>query len=593
MKHLKSEKEVGSTVPNIAMMLERNFIRFPDKIVFAEKRNEKYEGIKWKQFFFTVQNILTNLKKFGFKMGDKIVIYSPNRVEMLELEMAVMAGGGISVPIFAYFQKETAEMLIKHSDAKFIAVAGETQLNRIDPNLPIENIFVFDKIDLSTFQKKLPYKISSFDELVKNTFADTLALEDEGGALCFDANPDDICLNMYTSGTMGIPKCVQLTHRNILSQQAGLEKIWKLDESDRFLSYLPWHHSFGGIFERFSALYNGATIYLESGYGKDPKVIMENWKLVQPTLFFSVPKVYQSLVDLTKSDKTAEELFYHSGLKFVFTAAASLPKKISTEFEKRGIPVIEGWGLTETSPCCTLTDQNLKRESGIVGKPIPGVAIRIADDGEIQVSGPNVMKGYYKNQEANSTAFTTDGWYRTGDIGEITSSGLKLISRKDRIFKLTNGEKVIPSEMEALIQTKCHYITFAMIVGGGEEYPVALLFPNKKALEHPNYEISPDEGCFCPRSINELGKCLQGCLQDANCELTQKFSKIKYAMVIDDELSIEKNTLTPSLKVAPNKVIEAYKAHIENIYGAKNKVSEDVYIIKLDAEEALTKKIII
>ncbi|HEX7414360.1 MAG TPA: AMP-binding protein, partial [Bacteroidia bacterium] len=379
------------------------------------------------------------------------------------------------------------------------------------------------------------------------------------------------------------PKCVQLTHKNILTQQAALQSVWTLDENDRFLSYLPWHHSFGGIFERFSALYNGCTIALESGYGKDPEVILENWKIIQPTLFFSVPKVYQTLIELTKADSKAEELFFHSQLKFIFTAAASLPKNISDEFEKRGVQVVEGWGLTETSPCCTLTDPSIKREQGVVGKPIPGVTIRIATDGEIQVKGPNVMAGYYKNDDANKTAFTEDGWYCTGDVGEITPSGLKLISRKDRIFKLLNGEKVIPTDMEFLIQNKCHYIMFAMVVGSGKEYPVALLFPNKKMLDNPHYELSPEEGCFCPRNLNELGRCLQGCLHDANCGIGEKFSKIKSAILIDDELSIEKNTLTPSLKAAPNNIMKAYKAHIENLYHAGElPLEEEVYIIKLD-----------
>lgn len=217
--------------------------------------------------------------------------------------------------------------------------------------------------------------------------------------------PTTFCLNMYTSGTMGVPKCVQLTHRNILSQQAALQHVWHLNEDDRLLAYLPWHHSFGGIFERFSALYNGAALMLESSYGKDPGQIMENWKQVKPSCFFSVPKVYQSLIELTRGDKEAEQLFFHSGLKFVFTAAASLPETLSVEFEKRNIPVLEGWGLTETSPCCTITDPTLKREKGIVGKPIPGVSIGIADDGEICVKGPNVMVGYYKNDDANEKAF--------------------------------------------------------------------------------------------------------------------------------------------------------------------------------------------
>ena len=128
------------------------------------------------------------------------------------------------------------------------------------------------------------------------------------------------------------------------------------------------------------------------------------------------------------------------------------------------------------------------------------------------------------------------------------------------------------------------------MIGGGKEYPVALLFPNKKELEHPNYELSPEDGCFCPRNLNELKKCLHGCIHDANCGLNQKFSKVKYAMIIDDDLSIEKSTLTPSMKLAPGKVLEAYKAHIENLYGAKNKLSEEVYIIKLDTENSVARK---
>jgi long-subunit acyl-CoA synthetase (AMP-forming) len=323
---------------------------------------------------------------------------------------------------------------------------------------------------------------------------------------------------------------------------------------------------------------------LESSYGKDPEVIMENWKKVRPTIFLSVPKVYQALVELTKQSQEAEEMFFNSGLKFVFTAAAPLPKKLSDEFERRGIPVIEGWGLTETSPCCTLTDPDLKRKSGLVGKPIPGVSIRIADDSEILVKGPNVMVGYYNNEEANKNIFTDDGWYCTGDIGELTENGLKLITRKDRIFKLSNGEKVVPTDLEKEIELKCHYVAYSIVSGIGKDYPVALIFPNKKLLKNPDYEISPSEGCFCPRDLNELSRCLTGCLHDANCGIKQKFAKIKGAAIIDDELSIDDSTLTPSMKLAPKNVLEKYKAHLNNLYGARVPVDEEVFVIELENE---------
>ncbi|MBL0127984.1 MAG: acyl--CoA ligase [Flavobacteriales bacterium] len=180
---------------------------------------------------------------------------------MLRLELAVMASGGIAVPIFAFFHQETAELLIKHSDARFLAVAGELQLDRLDPDLPLDHVFCFDRVTRP--ERK---NLVAFEELLAPPAngADVLDL---------DADPDALCLNMYTSGTMGTPKCVQLSHRNILSQQAALAMLWDLGPDDRFLSYLPWHHSFGGIFELFTALRTGATMYLESGYGKDPMEI--------------------------------------------------------------------------------------------------------------------------------------------------------------------------------------------------------------------------------------------------------------------------------------------------------------------------------
>ena len=578
MKQLDSAHKLGDIIPNIATLLNQNVKRFENKIVYQEKNKAGiYEGIAWKDFYNNIQNIAYNLHLAGFQKGEKIVVFSRNCLEMLQLELAVMAYGGIVVPIFANFKKDTAELLINHSQATWLAVQGETQLVNLGTDLKLKNIYSFTEVKDERFPN-----LKSFNEL--------LVQRPENSSIFDDAIiPETICLNMYTSGTMGVPKCVQLMHKNILSQQAALSIVWDVTPDDRFLSYLPWHHSFGGIFELFTALYNGATFYLESSYGRDANQIFENWKLVKPTIFFSVPKVYQSLYDLTRESKEAEDIFFNSGLKFIFTAAAALPEKLSNEFEKRGITVIEGWGLTETSPCCTLTDPKLKRETGVVGKPIPGVSVRIADDEEIQVKGPNIMVNYFDNDEANKNVFTEDGWYRTGDVGEITENGLKLISRKDRIFKLSNGEKVIPTDLEKAIELKCHYVQYAVVSGSGEEHPVALIFPNKKLLERPDYELSPEEGCFCPRSLNELGRCLTGCLHLANESIGQKFAKVKSAAIILDELSLDNNTLTPSMKVAPKNVVERYKKHLLNLFGENVPVDEEVYIIELEPNKLNTK----
>ncbi len=574
---LKCNQPLKNIIPNIALMLKRSALSFSNKAAFQHRVGDQYVGISWEDFYNNIINISFNLKQFGFLAGDKFVIFSENRLEMLEFELAVMASGGIAVPIFFNYNKETAEQLIKHADANFLAVGGNSQLGKISSNLNLKHIFTFDSFEKMDNENLIIHKnISPFKSLLND-------IEDDKFTLKFDAFPDDICLNMYTSGTMGNQKCVQLTHKNILSQQAALSILWNLDENDRLLSFLRWHHSFGGIFEIFTALYNGATLSLESSLGLNPKIILENWKLIKPTIFFSVPIIYQALGDLVLDDEEAEKIFFHPELKFVFTAAAPLPQRISTEFKKRNIPIIEGWGLTETSPCCTLTDPAISREPGIVGHPIPGVEIKLEGDGEILVKGPNVMVSYYKNDKANEGIFTEDGWFCTGDIGEITDSGLRIITRKDRIFKLLNAEKIVPTKIEESIIGKCHYLSYAYVAGSGKKYPVALLFPNRGLLnkEFDSLDLD-DEKCSCPNNLEDLSKCLQNCLNDVNCGLKQKFSRIDAAMLIDGDLSVEDKTLTPSMKLAPNNVKDVYKAYIEKLYVPEKEIKEHVYIIPLN-----------
>lgn len=576
-RKLISLETLGEYPRNIASLLKENSHKFSERTFFLEKKNYEYIGITWGDFYSQICNIASNLVKYGYAEGDKVVLFSQNRLEMLMLELAVMSSGGVAVPIFFNYNAETAEQLIHHCDAKFLAIGGERHLERINPDLSLNHIFIFDEFE-KIQNKSLIKNFSNLSE-----FNDLLPSSSTTSNLKFTAEPDEICLNMYTSGTMGNQKCVQLTHKNILSQQAALRKLWNLNENDRFLSYLRWHHSFGGIFEIFNALSTGASFALESSLGANPTEIFENWKIIKPTIFFSVPIVYQAIMDLISGNKELENLFFHPDLKFVFTAAAPLPIHISDEFERRKIPVIEGWGLTETSPCCTLTDPNIKREAGVIGLPIPGVSIRLADDGEIEVEGPNVMVGYYNNEKANENIFTDDGWFRTGDIGEITEAGLKLITRKDRIFKLLNAEKVIPTKIESSITEKCHYISAALVEGNGKSFPVALLFPNRALFNRNNdrVDLSSVE-CSCPHSIEELSNCLKNCLTDVNCGLKQKFARVRMAMLVDDDLSVEKKTLTPSLKIAPNNVKEVYKACINKLYGEDAEINHDVYIIPLE-----------
>ncbi|GAB4203133.1 MAG: AMP-dependent synthetase/ligase [Bacteroidia bacterium] len=573
MKYLSSNKNIVRKYQNISSLLKDVCSKYSDNIVFCFKKDSDFIKIKYSDLYLDVCRISSALINQGFKKGDKMVLFSPNCYEMLVMELSVMSIGGIAVPIFAYFKKDTSKLLIDFCDAEYLAIHGEFQYSQLSDYSHIKKYFVLDK-NFSLSHKNKDTFIS-FNALLNKGTADDTYLD-------FDIGENTICLNMYTSGTMGTPKCVQLTHKNILSQQDALSQLWNVDSNDRFLSYLPWHHSFGGIFELFTVLFNGASYWLEPSYGKDISSIIENWKAVKPTVFFSVPKIHKSLVEQISTDPSFEHQLFHPEFKFIFTAAAPLPENVAKEYLSKNIKILEGWGLTETSPCCTISEFTPDKEPGIVGFPIPGVNIRIDDEGEIQIQGPNVMSGYYKNDAANKEAFTDDNWFKTGDVGEIIPQGLKLIARKDRIFKLSNGEKVIPTDIEKIMEKKCCYIAYSIIYGSGKEYPIALLFPNKKFFEHPPYEITPEEGCFCPRNINELGKCLSGCLHDINDNIKQKFSKIKIAAIINKELSIDDNTLTPSLKPSPKNIINKYFDTIKNIYNNNIPKDEDIYVIILD-----------
>jgi len=569
MNVYSSEYSLSDYPQNLARMISHNAERFQSHPIYQEVHDSQLVPLSWTQYLLDIQKLQSGLKRLGIRTGDRIAILSRNRREMLEMEMAIMSMGAVAVPIFAGYPSVQADRLTHFCDPVAVVVADQDQFDKLDTPEDFSTIIHFDSLKESTGN------LVHFEELLAQESG-------ENPLQGLYVERDTICLMMYTSGTMGKPKCVQLTHGNILSQQAAMRVLWQLSEQDRFLCYLPWHHSFGGIFEKYAALYNGATLSLEHGFGKNIDILLRNWSLVKPTVFFSVPKIYQEMVARLLQSPDLESVIFHDELRFIFTAAAPLPKNISDRFASHDIPVYEGWGLTETSPCCTVTDPLVPRVPGIVGKPIPGVEIAFDEDGEILVRGPNIMKGYYKNPEETDRVLIHDGWFRTGDVGVYTKTGVQLISRKDRIFKLSNAEKVIPTEIENLITEDCLFLTHAYLAGSGKDYPVVLLFPNKTLLDQLPEESKLKAGCHCPKNLQDFSQCLQSCLSELNRHLDVKYIRPHTAMLLDHELSIENEELTPSLKLAPNVVGKAFKANIDFLYGDGPIPDEKVYVIQLE-----------
>ncbi len=557
---MTSSREPIGAPETIGAFLARSLARFGDRPLLGEKRDGRRRWIRWNELGADVRAFGFHLHAHGVGPRDRVVVFCPNRAEMLVAELATMSIGAVYTPIFAGYSPAQALALIEHSGALAVLVPDAERLCEMALPETVRLVLAFDSGSPETARPPGYRGALSTYEAARR--APRRRDRDEIDALFRAGETGDVhdpCLLMYTSGTSGEPKGVLLSHDNILSQQRAMAALWSVTPDDVFLSYLPWHHSFGGIFEKYTALYNGARYVIDESRGKDLPVLLANWREVRPTVYFSVPKIFQQLVSHVETHPEDEERVFHEGLRFVFTAAAPLPATISRYFGRRGLPVIEGWGLTETSPCCTVTDpEEARAVPGVVGRPIPGVTLRIAGDGEILVRGPNVMRGYHRDPDATAAALR-DGWFHTGDLGALGEHGLRLISRKDRVFKMLNAEKVVPTKLENALVGSCKYIQHAVVVGSGRDFLAALIFPNYLLIEG---EFG-DDRARADRVVRAAFREAVTRLNDSN---EVGYEHVQAFAVVDREPTVESGELTPSMKVRVQNVLESRRMYVEAIY---------------------------
>lgn len=573
-RSISNPERLDAVLKNVGTLFIHNFVTYPDCPAFSEKSGEAFDCHSWSELVLDIVKASVALQEARVTRGDRIAIISSNSYYRMVMEMAIMSCGMISVPLFPGYSHDTLVQLLTFSKISALIVEFQADLKKIDSKV-LPRILVSKEEHFSNYY--FPNHIR-WREIQNKQISE--ALLNQTFDLWRQVESGSDCLIMYTSGTSQFPKGVQLSHSNILTQQAALAKLWKLESKMRFLCYLPWHHSFGGLFERFFALATAGHLHIDDSQGKNVPKLIENFKTVKPHVYFSVPKVYQEIISVILTDRAVEDVFFHAELKFVFTAAAPLPLNISEVFKSHQVPVVEGWGLTETSPCCTLTPLSLDRKAGVVGFPIPQTEIKLSDDGEILVRGPQVMRGYFENDKANADAFDWDGWFKTGDIGEISESGLKLLSRKDRMFKLANGEKIFPNQIEDAVKSKCSFIKFAYLVGKGESELTLLVFPNFELMQKA-CEGKPVTGCESPKDLKCLSKCLSTCLGQLNASTKARFEQINTALIWDKELTIENNELTPSFKLIPRKVDECSADILELLKAQKlQQLPEFIYLVQ-------------
>lgn len=580
--------------------------KYGDKTCMLVKKDGDWTPLSWNYVRDTVRNLSLGLISLGLKPGEKVSLLSENRPRWAFIDLATLAAGGVVVTIYATNTPEQVKYIIDNSDSKFVVVSNNNQLQKVlevADQLPrLEKIIIFDPIKGITDKDQ---RVISF--LETTNLGRDYKNQGEFDERLTSTSLDQVATLIYTSGTTGDPKGVQLTHNNIFSNVESISKVVDLGPKDTCLSFLPLSHSLERTAGYYVPIYNGMTI----AYAESIDTLVQNIGEVQPTIMISVPRIYEKMharvLDSAKSGgplkmkafnwaveigsqmsklivkkkkaPTLLKLQYNvarflvfkklndrlgNKLRFFVSGGAPLARELAEFFHAAGILILEGYGLTETSPVITCATPN-NYKFGTVGRALPGIEIKIADDGEILCKGPNVMLSYYK-KEADTKEVITDGWFHTGDIGEIDQEGyLSITDRKKDIIVTAGGKNIAPQNIENLLKME-KYIEQVNVVGDKRKYLVAVVAPNFDELKI----FAKENGIKYENWVDLVEKekvytLIEDAVKRVNSRLA-KYETIKKIIVSDIEFSEENGMLTPTMKVK-RKIVNRYFANkIDQLY---------------------------
>jgi len=586
----------------IAEMFIQCVEQFADNPAFFDKIDGEWQKKTYREAGDIVENLASGLASLGVQKGDKIAIISTNSSRWAFADYAITGLGAVTVTVYPTLTTPHMKYIFDDSETHYAFVGNKEQLDKTQSLIQecehMKGYVLMDDSDDDTD------KVFGFSSLIERGKAYKESSDFDFKAIASTINPDDLLTLIYTSGTTGNPKGAMLSHNNLIANIKSGKKSIHIDESDVFLSFLPLSHVFERMVGHFSGLTSGGRVY----YAESIDTVADNMGEIKPTIMASVPRLYEKMyakiIDKVSNDPPlrqkifwwaisvgkeampnicknsrpsgwlgfkfglAEKLVFSKikervggRLRFFVSGGAPLSQEIAEFFAAANIIILEGYGLTETSP--VITNNRLEDvKFGTVGKPIDGVEVKIAEDGEIICRGENVMLGYYNNEAATREVIDENGWFHTGDIGEFDEDGfLRITDRKKNIIVTSGGKNIAPAPMEiALIASK--YIEQVVVLGDRRNFVSALIVVAQETLSEWANEQGIDGEIIQDERTdklfeNEVSKAMAGF---AHYETVKKFK------LVADEWSVESGELTPTLKVKRKVVEKKYADLIDSIY---------------------------
>ncbi|MEX2543185.1 MAG: long-chain fatty acid--CoA ligase [Trueperaceae bacterium] len=611
------EVHLGRT---LISLLDEAAERNPNPAAFNQLRDGSWRSMSTLEFRLRAELMALGLARQGFERGERVAFFALSDASFALPDMACLIAGLVTVPIYLTHNPANVGHILRESEARALVVTNDELLAEIAPQLAdsrIDTVIVMER-DAGTTASVGVRRLSA-EDLVRGGQD---VIEEKPGAaseLKRAVAADDLATIIYTSGTTGVPKGVMLSHENISSNAiaafSGLEG-YRRGADEVVLSFLPLTHIFARMLQ-YGCMWYGNTIYYS-----DSERLREHFREVRPTLLATVPRVLEKAYDrimdaglelggvkrrlfdwslglarryrVERPPQGAEAVQHRIAdrlvlskwraalggrIRFVIVGAAALRPELVNLFGAAGIHVLQGYGLTETSPVISF-NRPAKNRPGTVGTPIDGVAVALAEDGEILVRGPNVMMGYYRREDATGRTLQ-DGWLHTGDVGDIDHDGfIRLTGRIKNLFKLSTGKYVMPQPIEQRLEAD-PLVEHAVVVGEGEKYCAALLFLSEDAL----LTLARREGMTGDPSkmLSEpvVQERIRSAVGHANGEFPA-WSCVKRAALVVGEVSIANSLLTPTLKLRREPALEKHRAALEALYRPGADDSQAVTIIEVE-----------